>query len=306
MQSSAFPIIKISSFVSATLLFVSTGLFNEFIVESGVSIGFFLLIRSLVLLSLSSSTARLRGLSIGHRLNSKLWLWLLFSGLGTYAILSGYSYVSATLVSTLQRTDILVIFLIGLLSVNKLTMLKGALLLAAAFGMCLMVLLSSDSDESLMGYGLVFFGVLMLSISAHLTKQLAMRTNAYVLINISAYSGLLIGVVMFFAEGINVPHHATAYLLILMGSLSTYFFFKTLADLYATHTAEVVQFPALVGALLIVIPEMVFEQKVFYWPFIIMNILYLVIIALFLFQEKIQRKLSKSTRASEMPVDLEL
>lgn len=296
---------KNSLFVYATLFFVSTGLLNEYIIESGVSVGFFLLVRSAVMLTLSSTVAKVNGLSVAHGVDRKLWLRLLFSGLGTYAILSGYSYVSATLVSTLQRTDILVIFLIGLLSVNKLTKLKGALLLCAAFVMCLMVLLSSDNDESLMGYGLVFFGVLMLSISAHLTKQLAMQTNAYVLINISAYSGLLMGVVMFFVEGINVPHQASAYLLILMGSLSTYLFFKALADLYTSHSAELVQFPALVGALLIVIPEMVFEQKVFHWPFLVANALYLIIITLFLFHEKIHEKFIKHSR-NELPADLEL
>ena len=288
------------------VLYIASGLLNEHILEGGVSTGLFLLLRSSLILAISMAYSKAKRISIAHKVSPVLVLRLLCSGLGMYGVLSGYQYISATLVSVLQKTDIIFIFLIGLWYGYRLTKFRGALLLSALFVIVIMILLSGDLDEDLLGYAFVLGGVVLLSVGAHLAKQMSVLENQYVLINVSCYSGIAVGLTMVFLNGYQLSNPTEIVPLIFLASIVTFYLFRLLSRLYLNHNPEVIQFPSLIAAFLIIIPEMVFEQKVFDVSFIVCNTLYLLIITLFLFHERILRILLGAKEQSVEIINSEL
>lgn len=293
-------------FVAMGVLYIASGLLNEYILEGGVSTGSFILVRSIAVLALSIAYSTVQGIKITHRISPVLGLRLLFSGFGMFGVLSGYQYISATLVSVLQKTDIIFIFLIGLWYGYRLTKFRAALLLVALFVVFGMIALSGDQDEDLLGYAFVLGGVILLAAAAHMAKQMASFENQYVLINISCYSGIAVGLIMVMVQGLQLPQPLEVLPKILIVSVITFYLFRMLAKLYANHNPETIQFPSLIAAFLIIVPEMLFEQKVFEMSFIVCNSLYLLVITLFLFHERILTSLLGAKEKSAEIINLEL
>ncbi len=215
-----------------------------------------------------------------------------FSGLSLLLIMTGFEYISAGSVSTMQRMDIPLLIVIAAFT-SKVTKTQLFLSLVTFAIIVALILLSNKTDESPVGYLIVFTGVVCVCINALLQKKISRKEEVQIIIAITSLSSLTWSLFRCYQKHTSFENiQSEQYLLLAMlGAFNVGIIF-IMTQLYKLYKPDFVRYPFLLCTFLTMIVEMIVAHKLFS-PIVLIGNTALLIIVTYLVKTRLEKSSEK-------------
>lgn len=188
---------------------------------------------------------------------------LLLNAASSYLTILSFSYLSASTVVLVGRTDIPILIFFSVISGIRKSNLQFWL---SIWTVSVIIFLAMDAkfiDEEPIGFLFAFASVFMTSMGYWLVKKASANDNIYVISNVFSFANLCFGAILILSRNGSFAVDASNYWIFLLSGitqLGTYYFG---ISMYKWYNVEQARIPFIAAGFFIMILEMIVEHKIF-------------------------------------------
>ncbi|WP_205748167.1 DMT family transporter [Dyadobacter luticola] len=262
---------------TVSLLLVLSLTFYNYCVELLTDAG----IKTEQILFYRGSSALILGIFIPIFTGRSLWpesvkpqiIRLCLNGIASYLVIISFSYLSASTVVLVSRTDVPILIFFSIISGAKKSDLQFWLSFWAVAIIIFLVFDAKFIDEEPIGFLYAFGGVAFTSVGYMLVKNSSKRENIYVISNVFSLSNLLLGALIITLTNGSFAISSKTYWIFLLSAVSQICVYSLGIALYKWYNIERARIPFIIAGLFVMILEMIVEHKFFNTSQIALSIL---------------------------------
>jgi hypothetical protein len=188
-------------------------------------------------------------------------------GLATWLFTESYTYLPASSVSMIQRSEIPMIIVAGYLMGQIAWSKQVKFAWFVVFAYCCFIIYTAIYLDDFLGIILAQSGVLITIITFQLMQKSINKEGEYASFAVTAVSCIFYGF-LFSALNHQWVFIKTEHLYLVMAvAISLFLSYKAMASLYRTKTLAYARFPALIGSVMVLFGEQIHEKDIFSWDF---------------------------------------
>jgi hypothetical protein len=208
-------------------------------------------------------------------------------GLGAWFMTESYTYLPASSVSLIQRSEIPLIIIVAFLTGKRQADSQVKFAVWVIIAIVGFVIHSEWKSNDAYGVGLAQMGVFCTIITFQLMQKSVNSEGEYTSFTVSGLSCIFYGLLFSGIKGQWQFLKIEELYIVLLVSLSSFIMFKCMALFYRIKTLEYARFPALIGSVLTLFAEQLHENDIFSLDYILIVVTISVMVYWLLFRIKV-------------------